>query len=75
MSNNQDNLSSLDILTVFSVILQIMGYQQDKQQVSNDILLKELQRQNSEYLEKIISNEKEILQSLSDIKSEFADNG
>lgn len=75
MSNNRDNLSSLDILTVFSVILQIMGYQQDKQQVSNDILLKELQRQNSEYLEKIISNEKEILQSLSDIKSEFADNG
>lgn len=75
MSNNQDNLSSLDILTVFSVILQIMGYQQDKQQVSNDILLKELQRQNSEYLEKIISNENEILQSLSDIKSEFADNG
>lgn len=74
MTNNQD-LSSLDILTVFSVILQIMGYQQDKQQVSNDILLKELQRQNSEYLEKIISNEKEILQSLSDIKSEFADNG
>lgn len=61
MSNNQDNLSSLDILTVFSVILQIMGYQQDKQQVSNDILLKELQRQNSEYLEKIIKNQNEIL--------------
>lgn len=75
MNNNQDNLSWLDILTVFSVILQIMGYQQDKQQVSNDILLKELQKQNSEYLEKIIRNEKEILKTLSDLKSEFADNG
>ena len=75
MNNNQDNLSGLDILTVFSVILQVMGYQQDKQQVSNDILLKELQKQNSEYLEKIIRNEKEILETLSDLKSEFADNG
>ncbi len=75
MNNNQDNLSGLDILTVFSVILQVMGYQKDKQQVSNDILLKELQKQNSEYLEKIIRNEKEILETLSDLKSEFADNG
>ena len=75
MNNNHDNLTGLDILTVFSVILQIMGYQQDKQQVSNDILLKELQKQNSEYLEKIIRNEKEILETLSDLKSEFADNG
>lgn len=62
--NNTENLSSLDILTVFSVILQVMGYQQDKQQVSNDILLKELQKQNSEYLEKIIECQNEILKKL-----------
>lgn len=75
MSNNQDNLSVLDFLAVFSVFLQIMGYQNDQKQASNDVLLNELRRQDSEYLEKIIKTQNDILQMLSDIKSEFADNG
>ena len=75
MSNNQDNLSVLDFLAVFSVFLQIMGYQNDQKQASNDVLLNELRRQDSEYLEKIIKTQNDILQILSDIKSEFADNG
>ena len=75
MSNNQDNLSVLDFLAVFSVFLQITGYQNDQNQASNDVLLNELRRQDSEYLEKIIKTQNDILQMLSDIKSEFADNG
>ena len=75
MSNNQDYLSVLDFLAVFSVFLQIMGYQNDQKQASNDVLLNELRRQDSEYLEKIIKTQNDILQMLSDIKSEFADNG
>ena len=75
MSNNQDNLSVLDFLAVFSVFLQIMGYQNDQKQASNDVLLNELRMQDSEYLEKIIKTQNDILQMLSDIKSEFADNG
>ena len=75
MSNNQDNLSVLDFLAVFSVFLQIMWYQNDQKQASNDVLLNELRRQDSEYLEKIIKTQNDILQMLSDIKSEFADNG
>ena len=75
MSNNQDNLSVLDFLAVFSVFLQIMGYQNDQKQASNDVLLTELRRQDSEYLEKIIKTQNDILQMLSDIKSESADNG
>ena len=75
MSNNQDNLSVLDFLAVFSVFLQIMGYQNDQKQASNNVLLNELRRQDSEYLEKIIKTQNDILQMLSDIKSEFADNG
>ena len=75
MSNNQDNLSVLDFLAVFSVFLQIMGYKNDQKQASNDVLLNELRRQDSEYLEKIIKTQNDILQMLSDIKSEFADNG
>lgn len=75
MSNNQDNLSVLDFLAVFSVFLQITGYQKDQKQASNDVLLNEFRRQDSEYLEKIIKTQNDILQMLSDIKSEFADNG
>ena len=75
MSNNQDNLSVLDFLAVFSVFLQITGYQNDQKQAFNDVLLNELRRQDSEYLEKIIKTQNDILQMLSDIKSEFADNG
>ena len=67
MSNNQDNLSVLDFLAVFSVFLQIMGYQNDQKQASNDVLLNELRRQDSEYLEKIIKTQNDILQMLSDI--------
>ena len=73
--NGDNNLSGLDMLTVFSVILQVMGYQQNQEQTSNDALLSELQRQDSEYLDKIIETQNEILKLLSDIKSELADKG
>lgn len=73
--NSDNNLSGLDILTVFSVILQVMGYQQNLEQTSNDVLLSELQRQDSEYLDRIIATQNEILKLLSDIKSELADKG
>lgn len=64
--NNQNNLSGLDALTVFSVILQIMGYQQNLEQTTNDALLSELQRQDSEYLDRIIENQNKILKLLQD---------
>ena len=66
MTNNQNgNYSFLDMLNVFSVILQMMGYDQDQKQASNDDLLRALQRQDREYLEKIISNQNQILEILS----------
>ena len=73
--NGDNNLSGLDMLTVFSVNLQVMGYQQNQEQTSNDALFSELQRQDSEYLDKIIETQNEILRTLSDIKSELADKG
>jgi hypothetical protein len=60
-----NNLNTLDVLTVFSVILQIMGYQNDLSQSSNDDLMRELQRQDKAYLEKIIDNQNKILSILS----------
>ena len=65
MSGN--NLDFLDMLTILSVMLQIMGYQNDMSQSSNDDLMSELQRQDKAYLEKIIENENKILEKLADL--------
>ena len=65
MSGN--NLDFLDVLTILSVALQIMGYQNDMSQSSNDDLMRELQRQDNAYLEKIIENENKILEKLADL--------
>ena len=67
MSNNGNNLDFLDMLTILSVMLQIMGYQNDMSQSSNDDLMRELQRQDKAYLEKIIENENKILEKLADL--------
>ena len=71
MSGN--NLDFLDMLTILSVMLQIMGYQNDMSQSSNDDLMKELQRQDKAYLEKIIENENKILSILENKDSMSAD--
>ena len=55
------------MLTILSVMLQIMGYQNDMSQSSNDDLMKELQRQDKAYLEKIIENQNKIFEKLADL--------
>ena len=67
MNGNGNNLDFLDLLTILSVILQIMGYQNDMSQSSNDDLMRELQRQDKAYLEKIIENQNKILEKLADL--------
>ena len=64
---NNNNLDFLDVLTILSVMLQIMGYQNDMSQSSNDDLMRELQRQDKAYLEKIIENQNRILEKLADL--------
>ena len=71
MSGN--NLDFLDMLTILSVMLQIMGYQNDMSQSSNDDLMSELQRQDKAYLENIIENENKILSILENKDSMSAD--
>lgn len=56
--------SLFDILTIFSVILQVMGYQNDVRQFSNDDLMSEIHKQNTVYFETIIQQQKEILNIL-----------
>ena len=67
MSCNGNNLDFLDMITILSVMLQIMGYRNDMSQSSNDDLMKELQRQEKAYLGKIIENENKILEKLADL--------
>ena len=67
MDSQNNSLSFLDMLTVFSVMLQTVGYEQDQRQTSNDVLLKELQKQNILYLDKIVENQHKILEKLSKI--------
>ena len=66
-NNNGNNLEFLDVITILSVMLQIMGYQNDMSQSSNDDLMNELQRQEKAYLGKIIENENKILEKLADL--------
>ena len=65
MSGN--NLDLLDMLTILSVALQIMGYQNDMSQSSNDDLMRELQRQDKAYLEQIVESQNKILEKLADL--------
>lgn len=67
MNNSGNNLDFLDVLTILSVVLQIMGYQNDMSQSSNDDLMMELQRQDKAYLEKIIDNQNKILEKLAEL--------
>ena len=67
MNDSGNNLDFLDVLTILSVILQIMGYQNDMSQSSNDDLMRELQIQDKAYLDKIIKNQNKILEKLADL--------
>lgn len=59
-------LDILDILTIFSVMLQVHSYNSNIKSASNDDLLNELQKQDREYLEKIIQNQNKILELLTE---------
>ena len=65
MQNN--NYSFLDALTIMSVMLQVVGYQNDITQSSNDDIMRELQKQNKAYFEKIIETQNLILKRLADL--------
>ena len=69
MSENDNGLEFLDILTIFSVMLQVVGYKNDISQSSNDDLMRELQEQDKRYLDKIIENQNKILEILNEISN------
>lgn len=73
MDTRNNNLSFIDILTVFSLMLQMQNYQADLRSASNDDLMRELQKQDREYFEQIIENQNRILSILSQFDDMSAD--
>ena len=69
MSANDNGLEFLDVLAIFSVMLQVAGYKNDISQSSNDDLMRELQKQDKRYLDKIIENQNKILEILNEISN------
>lgn len=67
MNSNYNNLDFLDFLTIFSVGLQVMTYDQTMKRTSTDDIMKELQKQDREYMEKIIEQNNEILKKLAEL--------
>ena len=69
MSANDNGLEFLDVLAIFSAMLQVVGYKNDISQSSNDDLMRELQEQDKKYLNKIIENQNKILEILNEISN------
>lgn len=55
------------MLAVFSIGLQIAVYEQTQRQATTDDLMRELQKQDKEYFERIIEQNNQILSILSDL--------
>ena len=66
-NGSTNNLSYLDMLAIFSVSLQILGYKNDMNQSSNDDLMRELEKQDKAYLEKILEKQNLILEKLTEL--------
>jgi hypothetical protein len=58
------NLSTLDMLNLFGIFLQVMNYQSDLSQASNADIMAELQIQDEKYFKEIIENQKKIIRML-----------
>lgn len=56
--------SLMDWLTILSIILQLQVIEEQKLQSDNDDIMQELQRQDSEFFEKILLNQTLILEKL-----------
>lgn len=69
MQNSDRNFDFLDLLTTIGFAMQIMNYQENRNQTNNDDLMEELQTQDRKYLEKIVQNQEKILEKLAKLES------
>lgn len=64
MNPNNQGLEFLDMLAVVSFAMQLANYRELKSQASTDDIFSELQRQDNEYLARILENQEKILEKL-----------
>lgn len=64
---NNNNQNFFDLLALFSVALQIAVYEETQRQATTDDLMRELQKQDMEYFERIIENQNKILEKLAEL--------
>ena len=69
----QNNNGFLDLLSIFSLGLQMAVYEQTQRQATTDDLMRELRKQDMDYFEKIIENQNKILSILSQISDMSAE--
>ena len=67
MNPNNQGFEFLDMLAVVSFAMQLANYRELKSQASTDDIFSELQRQDNEYLARILKNQELILEKLSDL--------
>lgn len=60
-------LEFLDVLAVVSFAIQMQNYRELKAQASTDDIFAELQRQDNQYLAKILENQEKILKKLNEL--------
>lgn len=65
MSPDDRGFEFLDMLAVVSFAMQLANYRELKSQASTDDIFSELQRQDNEYLARILENQEKILNKLS----------
>lgn len=54
----------LDVLTILSFWMQLSNYRELKAQASTDDIFAELQKQDREYLSRILENQEKIMEKL-----------
>lgn len=67
MGRDERGFEFLDILAIVSFAMQIANYQELKSQASTDDIFTELQKQDREYLSRIVENQEIILKKLSEL--------
>lgn len=64
MGQDDRGFELLDILAIVSFMMQVANYQELKSQASTDDIFTELQKQDREYLSRILENQEKILEKL-----------
>ena len=64
MSPDDKGFEFLDMLAIVSFAMQLANYRELKSQASTDDIFTELQKQDREYLSRIVENQEKILEKL-----------